>query len=121
MIEVEKHKYLDLRECYYIKGTRILHREDGPAYTDRDGTKMWYINGKCHREDGPAVVYPNGRFEWWVNGKRHRVDGPAAIWLGVGIEWHIDGIYFPTKEAWFDALTEGQKEKALQSEYFIRG
>ena len=97
MIEIEK-KRIKSYTFYYIKGTKILHREDGPA-----------------------VVYPNGRFEWWVNGQRHRVDGPAAIWLGVGIEWYIDGIYFPTKEAWFDALTEEQKEKALQSEYFIRG
>ena len=98
MIEVEKHKYLDLRECYYIKGTRILHREDGPAYTDRDGTKMWYINGKCHREDGPAIIFTDGKVNWYLN--------------------HI---YFRTKEAWFEALTEEQKAKALYSEPFIRG
>ena len=33
---------------YYIKGTEIRHREDGPAIELPDGTKAWYLNGKKH-------------------------------------------------------------------------
>jgi hypothetical protein len=120
LFEIEK-KICTFTTEYFIKGTRILHREDGPACTDRDGTKMWYINDMCHREDGPAVVYPNGRFEWWVNGKRHRVDGPSAIYSDGILEWCLNDYQFNTKKEWFDALTEEQKEKVLYSEYFIRG
>lgn len=36
----------------------VAHREDGPAYEGRDGTEVWYRNGKVHRDpsDGPAVI-----------------------------------------------------------------
>ena len=32
-----------------------LHRIDGPALEEADGSKEWYLNGDLHREDGPAV------------------------------------------------------------------
>ena len=37
---------------------------------DKDGTK-WYRNeqGQLHRTDGPAVEWADGSKEWWVNGK----------------------------------------------------
>ena len=54
-----------------------LHRADGPALEDKDGTKEWWVNGKLHRIDGPAVEYANGAKEWWVDGNRDRKDGPA--------------------------------------------
>ena len=44
------------------------HREDGPAIIHPDGTKFWYINGKCHRLNGPAAIYHWGYQSWWVNG-----------------------------------------------------
>ena len=31
---------------YVIKGTRIYHREDGPAAEWDNGDTYWYINGK---------------------------------------------------------------------------
>ncbi len=80
---------------YNIKGTHIYHREDGPA-VEKGGYKAWWINGKRHREDGPAVIYINGDLEWCLN-----------------------GTFFDSKEEWFEALTESQKEKAIFSEYFI--
>jgi len=54
-------------------------------YVNRDGSKHYYINGKCHREDGPAIEYANGNKVWFKNGKRHREDGPAVI-CSVGCE-----------------------------------
>lgn len=31
-----------------------LHREDGPAVENTDGTTYWYFNNKYHRTNGPA-------------------------------------------------------------------
>ena len=106
---------------YYIVGTEILHREDGPAVITWDGSKMWYINNKLHRIDGPAIEWKSGTKEWLVNEKRHRVDGPAIELNNGMVSWFLNDIWFKTKEDWFEALTEEQKEKALYSEYFIRG
>ena len=96
MIEVEKVvKYGDI--SYYIKGTKILHREDGPAVILPGAAKIWYCNGKLHREDGPAIVHSTGV-----------------------VSWVLDNEFFSTKEEWFEALTEEQRLKALYTEYFIR-
>jgi hypothetical protein len=97
MFEVEK-VVSNIGTFYYIKGTRTLHREDGPARKWYDGEKRWYINGRLHRVDGPAIIYNNGE-----------------------VEWHLDGVRFETKEEWFEDLTEEQKVKTLYSESFIRG
>ena len=69
MIEVKKFTH-ELYTCYYIKGTYILHREDGPAIERADGSKFWYKNNKLHREDGPAIEYVSGYKEYYYNGKR---------------------------------------------------
>ena len=67
-----------------------LHREDGPAYINSDGTQYWCKVDKIHREDGPAIIYPSGRQEWWKDGERHRDDGPAIIWPDGTKEWYIN-------------------------------
>ena len=126
---------------YYIKGTKIphredgpavicedggkfwyrhgkLHREDGPAKERSDGSKEWYLSGWPHREDGPAIDHFNGGKEWFVNGERHRVDGPALIYEDGTKEWWLNHKRYK-KEEWFELLTEEQKVKALYSEYFI--
>jgi hypothetical protein len=54
---------------YKDKAMTILHREDGPAFEWRDGSKEWYLNGKRHREDGPAYEGADGHKEWWLNGE----------------------------------------------------
>ena len=60
---------------WYLNGK--CHREDGPAIERPDGSKVWYLNGECHREDGPAVEQHDGTKIWYLNGKWHREDGPA--------------------------------------------
>ncbi len=119
MIEVEKHVRSD-RTVYFIKGTNIYHREDGPAQELLNGDKLWFINGRRHRDSGPAIEWGDRSKEWFINGKRHREDGPALIHTNGRIQWWLNGKIY-TKEAWFEALNEEQKAKALYSEYFIRG
>jgi hypothetical protein len=36
----------------------------------KNGTKIWYRNGKRHREDGPAIEYVNGDKAWYLNGDK---------------------------------------------------
>jgi hypothetical protein len=62
----------------YFDQDNCLHREDGPAYEDVDGTKIWYCHGQSHREDGPAVEDVDGTKKWYWHGKFHREDGPAV-------------------------------------------
>ena len=46
-----------------------LHREDGPAIENADGSKYWFLNGKLHREDGPAAEWADGTKLWYLNDK----------------------------------------------------
>lgn len=55
---------------YYKKGTKIVHRENGPAVEWWSGGKAYWINGKKHRLDGPAVIRFNNEVEWWIEGER---------------------------------------------------
>ena len=119
MIEVEMKKY-ENSIVYYIKGTTTLHREDGPALTDELG-EDWFYKGDLHRDGGPAVERKDGTKEWYINGRLHREDDPAVIYGDGDLEWCLNGTFFESKEEWFEALTESQKEKALYSEYFMRG
>ncbi len=68
-----------------------LHRTDGPAIEDEDGSRAWFIHGKRHRTDGPATEWANGYRAWWLNGKRHRIDGPAVVDADGSCEWWVDG------------------------------
>ena len=68
MIEVELKNEDDV-VLYYIKGTKVSHRDDGPAIEYTNGDKVWYQHGKRHRLDGPAVEWDNGNKEFWVDGK----------------------------------------------------
>jgi hypothetical protein len=145
MIEIEKIELTNISGVMYrIKGTNLLHREDGPAIETIYEGKTWYSHGRVHREGGPAIEHVDGTKEWYKHGFRHRVDGPAII-LKDGTEkwflngylhrddgpaitkkdgheaWFLNDILFKTKEEWFEELTEEQKEKALYSEYFIKG
>ena len=77
-----------------------IHREnDFPAIEWKDGTKVWYKNGKKHRENGePAVIFLDGHKEWWVDGKLHREDGPAIIRSEGWCFYYREGVeYFPDK------------------------
>jgi len=48
----------------------LLHRDDGPAIEEDDGTRRWYRRGKLHREDGPAIDYADGTRCWWLDGRQ---------------------------------------------------
>lgn len=69
-----------------------LHREDGPALIEPDGTQEWYRHGKRHRDDGPARVWPDGARYWYQNGERHRDNGPAAIEADGTQQWYQHGL-----------------------------
>ena len=83
---------------------------------------VFYIKGTKvpHREDGPAIIFNNGKKEWWINGKRHREDGPAIEFPTGDEMWALEGRYY-SKEGWFNALSKENQIKMLYSEYFIRG
>ncbi len=68
-----------------------LHREDGPARIDLDGTQQWYWHGWLHRNDGPAIIKLDGTQKWYLNGERHRDDGPAEVYPGGTLVWYVDG------------------------------
>ena len=87
-------------KCYFKKGTKILHREDGPAIEYSSGSKSWYIDGYPHREDGPAVEIIDEHNEWWVNGKLHRIDGPAIEYFDEDYPnyWWINGQWLPLEK-----------------------
>ena len=79
----------------YFNDDNDIHRDDGPAIIDHDGTEKWCQYGRLHREDGPAVIYPDGGKEWWYEGQLHRNDGPAVIkyyqWRDYGLRWFYHG------------------------------
>lgn len=79
------------KRWYSNKGK--LHRLDGPAIVEVDGSKHWYVDGVCHRVGGPAIERVLGGTEvWCVNGKRHRLDGPAVEYTEDGSkEWWVNG------------------------------
>ena len=62
-----------------------------------DGSKVWYLNGRCHREDGPAIEYANGSKRWYLNGRCHREYGPAIERSNGYKEWYLnDKPYTPS-------------------------
>ena len=62
-----------------------LHREDGPAYEDADGTKEWWLNGKWHREDGPAVERVGGSKYWFLHGEGIHPETLVDLHLSRGV------------------------------------
>ncbi len=68
-----------------------LHRKDGPALIELDGTQRWYRRGKLHRRDGPAVIHADGTQSWYWHNKLHREDGPAVIGADGTREWYLHG------------------------------
>ena len=56
-----------------------------------NGSKIWFLNGKCHRTDGPAIECSDGRKCWFLNAKRHRTDGPAIECSDGSKSWYLNG------------------------------
>jgi hypothetical protein len=106
-------------KIWYRNGKR--HREDGPAFEGADGTKKWYINDKLHREDGPAVITSDGSKEWRINGELHREDGPAREdadgtkwWLQGGKLHREDGPAFEDMDGTKEWYVNGERIKPPQ-------
>lgn len=53
----------------------ILHRDDGPAVEQTNGTRQWFVHGMRHCADGPAIRERHGYCEWWTNNTYVRSDG----------------------------------------------
>ena len=70
---MQEEQYIEINKYgnkfyYKDKAMTVLHRIDGPAVERADGSKFWYVDGKCHRLDGPAVEWADGYKAWYVDG-----------------------------------------------------
>lgn len=77
--EIEEKVDINNNRVFYIKGTDIPHREDGPALISKKGDEAWFFEGAFHREEGPAVKTSTGEVSYWYRGTPHRLDGPAIV------------------------------------------
>lgn len=85
-------------------------------------TERHYLNGKLHREDGPAVINSNGTKEWFVHGVRHRTDGPAVkkVQPYTIDRYFVNGAeYFPESTDIFLRMAGGVVEDPLGTEYWL--
>lgn len=71
----------------YRNKHKQLHRINGPAVVNEDGTKQYFHNGLRHRLRGPAIIHADGTKEYWVSNMRHKIDGPAVIHPDGKVEW----------------------------------
>lgn len=70
-----------------INGSKLLHREDGPAYIHSENglikEETNYIYGQIHKVDGPARIRygDDGQIftTYFLNDEMHRLDGPANL------------------------------------------
>ena len=99
-------------KAWYLNGK--CHREDGlPAVEWADGSKAWYLNGKYHREDGlPAIERANGHKTWCLKGELHRENGPAIEWASGNKEWWLNGKRY-TEQEWKMETRRRKIEKLL--------
>lgn len=68
-----------------------IHRDDGPAIIQKDGSRKWYKDNELHRDDGPAIELSSGTKAWYKDGERHRDDGPAVIHSSGVKKWYKNG------------------------------
>jgi hypothetical protein len=79
----------DGSKAWFVDGK--LHREDGPAWEGADGSKAWFVDGKRHRVDGPAIEFANGSKVWYFNGELHNANGPAIEYANGSKQWFLNG------------------------------
>ena len=96
-------------KIWRLNGMR--HKVDGPAIECVDGHKAWYLHGKLHREDGPATEYANGDKTWWLHGECHREDGPATEYANYengNKEWYLNDEMYKDVFEWAEALLKSK-------------
>ena len=110
------------KDQWYKFNTKQLHRLNGPAVEQADGTKWWYVNGKLHRTDGPAYESADGTKYWCINGKLNRLDGPAVEYADGTKVWWIDDKALNTKEVetWWEENKVDLKEPEGQMAFKLR-
>jgi len=84
-LKIHNHRPARLAKVWIVDGK--VHRVNGPAIEEQDGTKKWIVNDKLHRTGGPAIEYPDGFKEWWQNGKFIKVDYPKLDLLNKYFRW----------------------------------
>jgi hypothetical protein len=58
---------MDSTKTIDIRNYRAVEQSDGSWLHD-DGEIFWYNKeGEVHREDGPAVIDNDGTITWWLN------------------------------------------------------
>lgn len=68
-VEVEAVQFSESCTVWFIKGTDIAHRKDGPAKVwIIQGFEEWWFNGCIHREDGPAIISKHDPRKYWLHG-----------------------------------------------------
>ena len=50
----------ELKYCWFIEGTNLLHNEGKPAFEYNDGSKYWIQHNRFHRLDGPSIEFVSG-------------------------------------------------------------
>jgi NAD-dependent SIR2 family protein deacetylase len=63
--------------------------KDVPAVDERGRTVFYDDKKRLHRLNGPAVINPDGSREWYMKGVRQRIDGgPTLVRANGTVEWH---------------------------------
>lgn len=76
-------------------------------YEDTDGVK-YYKNSELHRDDGPAIENNDGSVGWFQKGQFHREDGPAILGKDMKEVYALkDKLYHDTNK-WAEAVLELQ-------------
>lgn len=86
-----------------------------------------YLNGRLHRENGPAVINDDGSTAWMWKGMLHRDDGPAIIIQSIYSqngqpvvrttkEFYFKGKAFKTEEEY---LSDTKVKKAYMSRMLL--
>ena len=86
--QVQCKVHPDGTKSWWLNGK--CHREDGPAVEWADGTKSWRLHGKCHREDGPATEYSDGDKEWWLHDEKVHPEQIVDLHLSRGVFCYYD-------------------------------
>ena len=86
-VEVDSDVYVR----WYKEGTKILHREDGPAVEWSNGDKCWFKEDLLHRLDGPAIEYADGSKSYYVEDRKYSEEEFTNLFLNKAKSDHLDG------------------------------